>query len=75
MPPKKSQKQPNSGKWDKEDDAKLREWIAQGIHPTGLSLRNIKLLNSKCPHKKYKSFVEHIHNKLISKNTKDSSFV
>jgi hypothetical protein len=33
MPPKKSQKQPNSGKWDKEDDAKLREWIPKEFTP------------------------------------------
>jgi hypothetical protein len=41
MPPTTSQKEPNT-KWDKADDAKLRELIAQGIDPTDLSLQNIK---------------------------------
>lgn len=63
MPPTTSQKEPNS-KWDAADDAKLRELIAQGIDPTDLSLRNIKLLHSKWPHRKYKTFAAHIRNKL-----------
>ena len=61
---KKCQKQPNSGKWDKADDAKLRELNAKGIEPTNLSLRNFKLLHLKWPDKKYKSFTVHICNKL-----------
>ncbi len=63
MPPKTSQKEPKS-KWDAADDAKLRELIAQGINSTDLSLKNIKLLHSKWPHKRYKTFAAHIRNKL-----------